>query len=50
VELDQRTGGGMGVGMGMAKDSNVWEGYNPSDYKNLNISKEVSELFKYITE
>ena len=26
------------MGVGMPKDSNVWEGYNPSDYKNLNIS------------
>lgn len=39
------------MGMGMAKeDGNVWEGYSPSDYENLNIGKDVSDLFKYITE
>jgi hypothetical protein len=48
VELENMTG--QGVGMGLAKESNVWEGYNPSDYQNLNINKEVSDLFKYITE
>lgn len=39
------------VGMGMAKDDGaVWDGYSPSDYTNLNIGKDVSDLFKYITE
>lgn len=41
---------GGGMGMGIAKESNIWEGYNPADYKNLNISKDVSDLFKFITE
>lgn len=37
--------------MGMAKDDGaVWDGYSPSDYTNLNIGKDVSDLFKYITE
>lgn len=39
-----------GVDMGLGQKSNIWEGYNPSDYENLNISPEVSDLFKYITE
>jgi hypothetical protein len=40
----------VGGAMGGAKESNIWEGYNPGDYKNLNISKDVSDLFKFITE
>jgi hypothetical protein len=48
IELENMTG--EGVGMGLGKASNVWEGYNPGDYQNLNINKEVSDLFKYITE
>jgi RIO-like serine/threonine protein kinase len=48
IELENMTGAD--VGMGLGKESNVWEGYNPGDYTNLNINKEVSDLFKYITE
>ena len=48
VELDHMSN--VGNGMGMPKESTVWEGYNPADYKNLKISKDVADLFKYITE
>ena len=35
--------------MEMGKEDNVWEGYSPSDYDNLNIDDDVKDLFKYIT-
>ena len=40
----------MNLGGGLQKEEDVWMGYNPSDYQNLNISPEVASIFKYITE
>lgn len=32
-----------------AGNKSVWLNYNPADYKNLNISPEIKDLFKHIT-
>lgn len=36
-------------GLGGEAAENVWLGYNPADYNNLNISPEIKDLFKHIT-
>lgn len=49
--------GGMGGGAGgdakravrEKDDKSIWLYYNPNDYKNLNISPEIKDLFKHIT-
>lgn len=39
------------MGIHLEKNNDpVWDGYSPSDYTNLNIGKDVSDLFRYITE
>lgn len=34
---------------GVAGNQSVWLGYNPNDYRNLNISPEIKDLFQHIT-
>lgn len=41
--------GGAGGSTGGAAAKSVWLNYNPADYKNLNISPEIKDLFKHIT-
>lgn len=39
-----------GAGAAAAGNGSVWLNYNPADYKTLNISAEVQDLFKHITK
>jgi len=39
-----------GAGGAAAGNGSVWLNYNPADYKTLNISAEVQDLFKHITK
>lgn len=40
----------MGMTGGMDAGKSVWLSYNPADYKTLNISPEIKDLFKHITK
>ena len=35
---------------GADANKSVWLNYNPADYKTLNISPEIKDLFKHITK
>lgn len=46
VHREGKTGSSGGAAAG---SKSVWLNYNPADYKNLNISPEIKDLFKHIT-
>lgn len=46
---DMQNVGGLTQGTASAEKA-LWIGYNPADYKNLNISPEIKDLFKHITK